>query len=965
MIKINTHQAIIHILLLTSFVLNYFLLNRHFKYEFHFIIKILSEFLILFFIGIGYIPMKNNKILNFLQEIYKYMPFLEIFIFINTELTIYEMNGSLRWISFIRACTLSFYYQIYNRKFKIFLNKKENIDKFHQNQKKDKNGKNGENSKINIFLQIFIILIIIINFSFILEIQKIPFEILLLLIELSLFLYVFLLFSAKNLDFTALTNEPNELKLFHRINYFNFLYEGVIIIRKTKENPYNIEIFNEKSLNFIDYGTHVSKEILSFSSINEKFKGFSFEKMKNRQNEHTLNHIIIQQPEPFIDKNPPKPTYFDTLDEILSFYEKKSQNNETFYFKRLINNCYEDIAITHNLKMTINHEKYKENSYFFLLLKKTDMILDLKEKNEIKTRLLNSFSHELKTPLNGSIPMLEALNTNPKLDITLKSPYIDNTLGCLKLLDNTLNNILDYSLIISDQFIVNLCQIDVKELLKEVFSIVKHQIKLKGLELYIEIDASIYELYIYSDYNRMKQLLLNILLNAIQFTNKGNISVKLTNIFKKPLVLEFDIEDTGIGIEDIQLKKLTEKLKYGLDDFQLNSTGSCLGLTISNNIALILGKNPIYIESKIGKGSSFKFVVVDQKETQLFKDYEFVDISKKYLENSENIAYIKKSIYLRGKKEKNNTLLEFSRKFDIRRKNNLSAFKDSSRSFEELYKIHGPRSSISLKDKLETHNFEEMLKYAKISHFQDFPLQNPVVDEKRSEIDKKRDISRNDKKSTRIKFDFKLIENRDEKHILSDQIFSINSLGLYDSKASGTLNSLEYKNDSNSQFQSNFISILQQNVKETDISKQKTQNLIINQLAKKCDCESILIVDDDVFNLFSLEMILKGFGLKCSKAINGKEAIEILKKPKIHSNCQGYKLVIMDYQMPIMDGVESTKEIMNLIRNKEIDEVPVIGCTAFTTKNEVSRCLDAGMKDILFKPLSKNIIENLLNQWIL
>ena len=84
---------------------------------------------------------------------------------------------------------------------------------------------------------------------------------------------------------------------------------------------------------------------------------------------------------------------------------------------------------------------------------------------------------------------------------------------------------------------------------------------------------------------------------------------------------------------------------------------------------------------------------------------------------------------------------------------------------------------------------------------------------------------------------------------------------------------------------------------------------------------------------------------------------------KTRENCK-IKLILMDYQMPVMDGVESTKEIMKMIENKEIYDIPIIGCTAFTTKNEVSKCLEAGMKDIIFKPLSKNIIENLVHQWL-
>ena len=79
---------------------------------------------------------------------------------------------------------------------------------------------------------------------------------------------------------------------------------------------------------------------------------------------------------------------------------------------------------------------------------------------------------------------------------------------------------------------------------------------------------------------------------------------------------------------------------------------------------------------------------------------------------------------------------------------------------------------------------------------------------------------------------------------------------------------------------------------------------------------------------------------------------------------QGIRLVLMDYQMPVLDGVESTKEIRKMIEKGEIEEIPVIGCTAFTAKTEVLKCLEAGMKDIFFKPLNRNVMQGIINQWM-
>lgn len=134
----------------------------------------------------------------------------------------------------------------------------------------------------------------------------------------------------------------------------------------------------------------------------------------------------------------------------------------------------------------------------------------------------------------------------------------------------------------------------------------------------------------------------------------------------------------------------------------------------------------------------------------------------------------------------------------------------------------------------------------------------------------------------------------------------------------------------------------------------------------QCECEEILYVDDDAFNLLSLELILKSFNLKCCKVMNGVEAIKELKKKKCeNNNCPRFKLIFMDYQMPIMDGIETTKKIVEMIKKNEIPETAIIGCTAFVSIDEISKCYAVGMKDVIIKPINKNLVKNVINEWII
>ena len=130
------------------------------------------------------------------------------------------------------------------------------------------------------------------------------------------------------------------------------------------------------------------------------------------------------------------------------------------------------------------------------------------------------------------------------------------------------------------------------------------------------------------------------------------------------------------------------------------------------------------------------------------------------------------------------------------------------------------------------------------------------------------------------------------------------------------------------------------------------------------ELRDILIVDDDAFNILTLEMMLGSLGKKCDTAFNGKEAIEKLKKRKelIHlENGDFYKIVFMDYNMPIMNGIETAQQIQEMIHKHLIPDVPIIGCTAHTDVKD--ECILSGMKDCITKPINKDEIIKLLEKY--
>jgi len=139
---------------------------------------------------------------------------------------------------------------------------------------------------------------------------------------------------------------------------------------------------------------------------------------------------------------------------------------------------------------------------------------------------------------------------------------------------------------------------------------------------------------------------------------------------------------------------------------------------------------------------------------------------------------------------------------------------------------------------------------------------------------------------------------------------------------------------------------------------------VINEEDPKQHEREILIVDDDAFNILSLENMLMKFGKKCDTAFNGKDAIEKLrnKKSESRNDDEGfYRIIFMDYNMPVMNGCETSMEIRRMIANNDIPNVYIIGCTAHADVQD--ECIQAGMDECLQKPLKKEQVKSLLDKY--
>ena len=156
------------------------------------------------------------------------------------------------------------------------------------------------------------------------------------------------------------------------------------------------------------------------------------------------------------------------------------------------------------------------------------------------------------------------------------------------------------------------------------------------------------------------------------------------------------------------------------------------------------------------------------------------------------------------------------------------------------------------------------------------------------------------------------------------------------------------------------------NVKLRQYDTKKLKNCFRESLRgsgmNSLDKVQLLIVDDEIFNIIVLENFCKALGVKTEKALNGQEAIEKLKlSPK--NSYSSIKVIFMDINMPIMDGYQATREIHNLVEKGEIEDVTVIGVTAYISWDKIEKGYRSGMTEILNKPVSKETILNVLTKY--